>query len=156
MTIVADTPRIIHGECGGLGDIVQHDSQSQFEGGVILEKLQHDESVDVDISLRVELGWLPASLESEELGHDVLHETAFHQKLHASAPRGVSDNLAELAVDTFGADPLEEAGICAHGLPGGRMEFESRSDCEANCPQETKRILLEPVAGDADRTKNLV
>ena len=64
-----------------LSDIVEENGEHERESHLIRKEREHEARVHVDVPLGMELRRLLATLEVEDLGDDLLHQSAFGKEV---------------------------------------------------------------------------
>lgn len=117
---------------GRFGDVVEEDAHDQRQRDLGGQQAEHEARVDEDVALGVELRWLLAALENEDLGEELLHEAAVDEEIEAANAIWVEHGFHELFADALDADAFDFGGEAADGFPGGVFDVEAEYGGEAH------------------------
>lgn len=140
----------IAGGGDGLGDVVEERGPGQRGRGVGRQFLQHEPDVLIDGAFGMVIGRLIAGDGGENLGQDLLEQTAVAEQVQSARGVGRAEEFQEFLADAFGADGenLRGAGLERSEGFGFDLKIELRG--EADGAEQAEIIFGKTFGGRAD------
>jgi hypothetical protein len=143
----------IAGGGDGLGDVVEERGPGQRGRGVGRQFLQHEPDVLIDGAFGVVIGRLIADDGGENLGEDLLEQTAFAEQVQSARGVGRPEEFQEFLADALGADVEDLRGAGLERGEGFGFDLKIKLRGEAHGAQEAEIIFGETFGGRADGAK---